>query len=76
MLRLALMNLMRNGAEAISEEQTERSVFVRTAGEDGFAVIEVTLARCSECPHLKIISSLKCNTLSANHPSNPLAVLK
>jgi signal transduction histidine kinase len=41
MLRLALMNLMRNGAEAISEEQTERSVFVRTAGEDGFAVIEV-----------------------------------
>ena len=29
MLRLALLNLMRNGAEAISEEKTERRVFVR-----------------------------------------------
>ena len=29
MLRLALLNLMRNGAEAIPEEKTERRVFVR-----------------------------------------------
>jgi len=30
MLRLALLNLMRNGAEAIPEENTERKVVVRT----------------------------------------------
>jgi len=30
MLRLALLNLMRNGAEAIPEENTERKVIVRT----------------------------------------------
>jgi signal transduction histidine kinase len=29
MLRLALLNLMRNGAEAIPEEKTERRVYVR-----------------------------------------------
>ena len=37
MLRLALLNLMRNGAEAIPEEQRERRVNVRVNG----AVIEV-----------------------------------
>ena len=37
MLRLALLNLMRNGAEAIPEEKTERRVYVRVSG----AVIEV-----------------------------------
>ncbi|HEX7333295.1 MAG TPA: ATP-binding protein [Pyrinomonadaceae bacterium] len=37
MLRLALLNLMRNGAEAIPEEKTERRVYVRVKG----AVIEV-----------------------------------
>ena len=37
MLRLALLNLMRNGAEAIPEEKAERRVYVRVNG----AVIEV-----------------------------------
>ena len=37
MLRLAMLNLMRNGAEAISEEKTERRVYVRI----NEAVIEV-----------------------------------
>lgn len=37
MLRLALLNLMRNGAEAIGEDTTVRKVFVRT----GAAMIEV-----------------------------------
>jgi signal transduction histidine kinase len=37
MLRLALLNLMRNGAEAIPEEKTERRVYVRVSG----TVIEV-----------------------------------
>ena len=37
MLRLALLNLMRNGAEAIPEEKTERRVYVLVKGE----VIEV-----------------------------------
>jgi signal transduction histidine kinase len=37
MLRLALLNLMRNGAEAIPEEKTERRVYVRVKG----VVIEV-----------------------------------
>ena len=37
MLRLALLNLMRNGAEAIPEEKTDRRVFVRLKG----TVIEV-----------------------------------
>jgi signal transduction histidine kinase len=41
MLRLALLNLMRNGAEAIPEENEKRSVFVRAAREDDSAVIEV-----------------------------------
>jgi signal transduction histidine kinase len=38
MLRLALLNLMRNGAEAIPEETSERTVFVRAVQE---AIIEV-----------------------------------
>ncbi|HJU93182.1 MAG TPA: ATP-binding protein, partial [Pyrinomonadaceae bacterium] len=37
MLRLALLNLMRNGAEAIDDEKTDRKVFVST----GPAMIEV-----------------------------------
>ena len=37
MLRLALLNLIRNGAEAIAEDQTERKVFVRASA----GVIEV-----------------------------------
>lgn len=37
MLRLALLNLMRNGAEAIPEEKTERRVYVRVSG----TVVEV-----------------------------------
>lgn len=41
MLRLALLNLMRNAAEAIDEEKTERKVFVRTAREDETVIIEV-----------------------------------
>jgi signal transduction histidine kinase len=41
MLRLALLNLMRNGAEAIAEEKTERKVFVRTEREGETAVLEV-----------------------------------
>ena len=41
MLRLALLNLMRNGAEAIGEENTERKVFVRAAREGEVAVIEI-----------------------------------
>src|SRR5215203_4465366 len=41
MLRLALLNLMRNGAEAISEEKTERKVSVRTEREGETAVLEV-----------------------------------
>lgn len=41
MLRLALLNLMRNGAEAIAEEKTARSVFVTTRRDDDHAVIEV-----------------------------------
>ena len=41
MLRLALLNLMRNGAEAISEDEPERKVFVRTAREGETATIEV-----------------------------------
>jgi signal transduction histidine kinase len=41
MLRLALLNLMRNGAEAIAEEKTERKVFVRTERDGETAVLEV-----------------------------------
>lgn len=41
MLRLALLNIIRNGAEAIGEDQTERRVFVRAGQVDGSAVIEV-----------------------------------
>ena len=41
MLRLALLNLMRNGAEAIADESAKRSVVVRTAREGETAVIEV-----------------------------------
>ena len=41
MLRLALLNLMRNGAEAIADEKTDRKVFVRAAREAEAAVIEV-----------------------------------
>ena len=41
MLRLALLNLMRNGAEAIPPDKAERSVVVRTAQEGQSAVIEV-----------------------------------
>ena len=42
MLRLALLNLMRNGAEAIPEDKTERRVFVRSGLEEGAAVIEIS----------------------------------
>ena len=46
MLRQALLNLMRNGAEAISEESAERSVTVSTrlesdASGDSLAIIEI-----------------------------------
>ena len=41
MLRLALLNLMRNGAEAIADESAKRSVLVRTAREGETAAIEV-----------------------------------
>ncbi len=41
MLRLALMNVIRNGAEAITQETTERKVFLRTAREGATATIEV-----------------------------------
>ncbi|HET9478005.1 MAG TPA: ATP-binding protein [Pyrinomonadaceae bacterium] len=41
MLRLALQNLLRNAAEAIPVDKTERSVVVRTAREAHLAVIEV-----------------------------------
>lgn len=41
MLRLALLNLIRNGVEAITEDQTERKVFVRAFRDDSTAVIEV-----------------------------------
>ena len=41
MLRLALLNLMRNGAEAIGEEKTERKVFVRTGRDGETAIIEI-----------------------------------
>jgi signal transduction histidine kinase len=41
MLRLALLNLMRNGAEAIPEDKTERRVFVRAVRAEESAVIEI-----------------------------------
>ena len=41
MLRLALQNLMRNAAEAIPADQSERTVTVRTACDSQAAVIEV-----------------------------------
>ena len=41
MLRLALQNLMRNAAEAIPADQSERRVTVRTTQEMSSAVIEV-----------------------------------
>lgn len=41
MLRLALQNLIRNAAEAIPDEATERKVVVRTAREPQSAFIEV-----------------------------------
>ena len=41
MLRLALQNLLRNAAEAFSDDNTERRVIVRTAQEISSAVIEV-----------------------------------
>ena len=41
MLRSALLNLMRNACEAISPEQTERSVVVRATNDAQFAVVEV-----------------------------------
>lgn len=41
MLRLALQNLMRNAAEAIPHEQTERTVAIRTARDSQSAIIEV-----------------------------------
>jgi len=41
MLRLALLNLMRNGAEAIADESLERSVVVRTARDGESALIEI-----------------------------------
>ena len=41
MLRLALQNLMRNAAEAIPDDKTERKVVVTTAGDHQSALIEV-----------------------------------
>jgi len=41
MLRLAFSNLMRNGAEAIPEEQNERVVFVRAFEDGEAAVVEI-----------------------------------
>ncbi len=41
MLRLALLNLIRNAAEAIAEEKVERVVFVRTGRDGDAAVIEI-----------------------------------
>lgn len=41
MLRLALLNLMRNGAEAIPEDKENRKLFVRTARDGETAIIEV-----------------------------------
>jgi signal transduction histidine kinase len=41
MLRLAFSNLMRNGAEAIPEEQVERVVFVRAFEDGEAAVVEI-----------------------------------
>jgi signal transduction histidine kinase len=41
MLRLALQNLMRNGAEAIPADQPVRSVTVRTASDTQSALLEV-----------------------------------
>jgi nitrogen fixation/metabolism regulation signal transduction histidine kinase len=41
MLRLALLNLMRNGAEAIDDDETERNVFVCCASDGEWAVVEV-----------------------------------
>lgn len=41
MLRLALMNLMRNGAEAITDESSERVVFVR-ADQEGMIEVRDT----------------------------------
>jgi signal transduction histidine kinase len=41
MLRLALSNLMRNGAEAIPEEKSERAVFVRAFQDGEAAAVEI-----------------------------------
>ena len=41
MLRLALSNLMRNGAEAIPEEKSERAMFVRAFQDGEAAVVEI-----------------------------------
>jgi len=41
MLRLALSNLMRNGAEAIPEEKSDRVVFVRAFQDGEAAVVEI-----------------------------------
>ena len=41
MLRLALLNLIRNAAEAIAEEKSERVVSVRTAREGEAGLIEI-----------------------------------
>ncbi|HEY8410601.1 MAG TPA: ATP-binding protein [Pyrinomonadaceae bacterium] len=41
MLRSALQNLMRNACEAIPPEKAERSVVVRTHGDDQFVSVEV-----------------------------------
>jgi signal transduction histidine kinase len=46
MLRLALLNLMRNGAEAIPEDKAERRVSVRAAREEYGMVIEVRDTGC------------------------------
>jgi len=46
MLRLALLNLMRNGAEAIGDENTQRQVSVRVSREKHSAVVEVKDTGC------------------------------
>ncbi len=41
MLRQALLNLIRNGAEAISADQTDRRVVVRMAQANGWSIVEI-----------------------------------
>lgn len=50
MLRSAFQNLLRNAAEAIPPEKAERSVVVRTAKENPFAIIAVRDTGCGIPP--------------------------